>query len=652
MNKIPRVLRWILGGLVVFEIVYVVAGVFLVHSGQVDRWVNNKPEKRTITFDRAWTFIPGLAHVGGVRVVNQGRGNQLEVVVARATAFVNPLELIGKRVHILALQARGVEFRFRTRPKTREEAEERAELVPPIEGISFEPYSGPPKSEKKKKGGWTIVFTGARVRGVREVWIDALRLRGLGDVAASVTVGLGSDKRVSIRSADVRYPDVELLASGTTVARDVGLRVRGKMEPFFTKQTKGTALLELISASIELEGTSSGRVLNRYFAKTDWLEFESEPRRITAQLDVERGQIRAGGHLELEEGLLSARFAGFIAEGQATARLETVPAEEGEGADAKVDVSFSEYGMRRLVEGPPVMKGTGLQIAARSPANLAQIPPEEFEGRIELGKAEFPDLTFMNEMLPRGGGVKVKSGHGSVHGGFATGDDAVVSGSVKILTEDLVLEAGEVDNAGDVEVTVEVPDGNLRERTFAVDGTRIEFRDFAFTSTGSAEDLPDWQGRFEVTEGDLDLGDTPGLAAHLGLSFSDTRPLVAFLSRDKPMKGWKENLLLIEEITGEGVAEMAKETVTIRHFGVRGESLDIRLRGLLGPTGAFGKARAKYGILKAGFGFEGQERKLKLIGVGSWYKKDDIPGMPPLLPEFEEPARDEEDESEQEVETP
>ncbi len=85
-------------------------------------------------------------------MVNQGRGNQLEVVVDRATAFVNPLELIGKRVHILGLQARGVEFRFRKRPKTLEEDEERVALVPPIEGISLEPYSGPPKSNKKKGG--------------------------------------------------------------------------------------------------------------------------------------------------------------------------------------------------------------------------------------------------------------------------------------------------------------------------------------------------------------------------------------------------------------------------------------------------------------------------------------------------------------------
>jgi hypothetical protein len=46
--------------------------------------------------------------------------------------------------------------------------------------------------------------------------------------------------------------------------------------------------------------------------------------------------------------------------------------------------------------------------------------------------------------------------------------------------------------------------------------------------------------------GTLDLGETPSADVRLDVAFSDTRPLVAFLSRDKPLKGWKERLLAIE----------------------------------------------------------------------------------------------------------
>ena len=61
----------------------------------------------------------------------------------------------------------------------------------------------------------------------------------------------------------------------------------------------------------------------------------------------------------------------------------------------------------------------------------------------------------------------------------------------------------------------------------------------------------------------------------------------------------------------------------------------MRFRARVDSRGAFGKARARYGVLKAGIGLQGQERKLKVLRVGTWYRKEDIPGMPPLLPEFD-----------------
>jgi hypothetical protein len=53
-----------------------------------------------------------------------------------------------------------------------------------------------------------------------------------------------------------------------------------------------------------------------------------------------------------------------------------------------------------------------------------------------------------------------------------------------------------------------------------------------------------------------------------------------------------------------------------------------------------------YGILKAGIAIEGQQRHLKILRVGSWYTKNDIPGMPPLLKRYEEKVDLEQEEAE------
>ena len=639
MKRLTRALLWVLGALAAFEALYVLAAIIVVQSGQVDRWVNKHPEKLKITFDSAWTFVPGLVHLKGVRVVNQGRGNQLEAVVDGARVFVNPFALIEKAVVARSFKADGVEFRFRKRPQTPEEAAEKVELVAPIEGAPYEPYSGPPKVEKPKdpnKKGWTIEVGSATLAGIREIWIGPMRLRGGGTVDASVRVETGDGTSLDIRKAIVRYAAAELVVGGEPYSKKLKLHVDGMMEPFNTKATKGSAVLGLVTANVELSGNSTGQLLNHYFGKVEWLKFKSQPRLMAAKLDIDHGKLKPGSYFDLDKGPLGVQFAGFIAEGDAAARMDIEPAKQGAGADVHVKVDFSDYGMRRLVEGPPVMKGAGLLVHARSPADLEKIPPEDFEGQIQLGTAEFPDLTFLNQMLPAGGGLAVQSGRGSVDGGFEIVSSSECHGQVKIRTADLVLGAGGVKNDGDVEVTIEIPVGNLNELKFGMDRTRIEFQNFDFTSEGYEEKLPPWQGRFELTEGTLDLGAAKRLNGHLEIGFTDTRPLVAFLSKDKPMKGWKKNLLMIEKVTAESVAEMTPGTTTIRHFGIRGEKLDVRFRATINAQGAFGKARARYGILKAGIAIEGQERGLRIRRVGSWYQKNDIPGMPPLLKKYEE----------------
>jgi len=106
----------------VLEVVYVVGGLVLVKSGQVGRWINKNPQKLNITFDSVWPIVPGVVRVRNFRIVNQGRGDQLEGKVDLVWGAVNPVELLARRVHIVWLRCRGVEFRLRSRPKTAEEA--------------------------------------------------------------------------------------------------------------------------------------------------------------------------------------------------------------------------------------------------------------------------------------------------------------------------------------------------------------------------------------------------------------------------------------------------------------------------------------------------------------------------------------------------
>ena len=130
--------------------------------------------------------------------------------------------------------------------------------------------------------------------------------------------------------------------------------------------------------------------------------------------------------------------------------------------------------MRRLAEGDSIMHRDRLLVEAHSPADLADFPPEDFGGRISLGKAAFPDLTYLNDFLPGGAALAVQRGRGAVDGEFEPGKGAACQGKVTVTTTDLVLDTGGVETSGNATVVIDVPHGNLHDRTFGLDQTRVE----------------------------------------------------------------------------------------------------------------------------------------------------------------------------------
>jgi hypothetical protein len=164
--------------------------------------------------------------------------------------------------------------------------------LPRIEGVPWEPYPGPPPGPPKTKPGWTVVFTGARLDQVREVWIGPRHLRGPGTVDASVTVG--GDKRVSIRDVDARFEKASSSLGGQQVYSDLTFRLRGRMEPFYPKETKGLALLPLVHARVEIDGRlpSGAAALDYYLRNAPWVTFSGGEARLSARLEVAGGRLK------------------------------------------------------------------------------------------------------------------------------------------------------------------------------------------------------------------------------------------------------------------------------------------------------------------------------------------------------------------------
>lgn len=619
-----RLLIRLLAVLGVLEVVWVAGGLVLVKSGQVDRWINKHPEKTRITFDSVWPIVPGVVRVRSFRIVNQGRGDQLEGKVDVVWGAVNPLELPARRLHVVWLRCRGVEFRLRKRPRTAEEAARLPVGFPVLEGVAWEPYSGPPPAppRARKKEKLTIVFTRARLADVREVWLGVRRLSGPGTVVASVTVH--GDGRIAIPYANVRFDGARIENGAEETYSGVKLNVVGEVPPFQPKEAKGLALVSLLKVRLDVDARmpSGAGYLNAYLKNAPWIRFTGGEAGLSAHLSIADGRLAPGGFIELSSSDRQAEIAGFTVRGKAKTRLDVVEA-PGAPPDARLVVAFDAYEVRRDRDAKePLLVGRGLRITATTPAALTAIPPKEFSGRLELGEAELPRLDFLNALFPAGGRFRIRDGRGKVDGAFdVAGSGASCRGSLKVSAAGLALDTGGVGMKGAFTLGVAIPKGDLLRQAFDVDGTRLALDRFAFDARHDAATEPDWNASVSFPKAHVQLGEGFRVDASLDLRASDSRPVAAFLSKDKPLSGWKKKLVTVGEIRGEGRLSLARGRVEVHDFKVGWEGAEVRARFRTDEKGAWGKALVRYGILKAGIALEGKERHLRVAGPTAWFEK-------------------------------
>ncbi len=624
-RPIRNVLRALLVLVVVLEVVYVGAGLVLVRSGQVARWINTDPGKLRITFDSVLPIVPGVVRVRGFRILVQDRANQIDGTVGEVWAGINPLEIPAGRIHLVWVRAHGVAFRLRPRPATAQAA---AAGLPaglaPIDGVPWTPYTGPPPAPKGKKDAATIVFTRASLDDIRDVWIGDRRLRGDGAVLASVTIH--GDGRIAIPLADVRFDRARVENGKDETYSDVTLHVRGELPAFDPDDPKGVPILTDLKARIDVDARmpSGAAFLNVYFRNAEWIRFTGGESSLAIHLGLDRGKLGPGGFVELVAEDLRADFAGFTAEGKAKTRLDVAPGEKDKPGDAKVVVEFERYGLRwKQGKGDPFLLGHGLRVTATTPATLASIPPSEFAGRLELGRAELPRLDFLNEILAFGGDLRIRGGTAKVEGSFdVTKSGASCSGGMKITADRLSVETGGVAIKGAFSLGLKVPRGNLLKPALDLDGTLLSLDSFAFaTKHENGGGGADWSASVAFPSGHLELGDSFAVKGRVGLRASDSRPLVAFLSADEPLSGWKKKLLTVGEIKGGGKLSLSGQTLEVADFSVGWSKVMIRAHFKKTPRGTFGKAHVKDGILEAGIGFEGDKRKLHVFRPERWYNE-------------------------------
>lgn len=600
---------------------YLVAGNWYLRSGDLEKRLNRRPERLLVEAGSAWTLWPGVVHVRDFRIRNQTRTAQWWAAMDSGTFELRLLDLRNRELVITGLKGSGVSFRLRRRADGRKWSRPlRAELQPPIPGLTNPPVRPPekiyPRKRKARRDPWRIRLAQVDLDTVREIWIDELRFAGDARIAGGFDMTVWQRLTVDPTRLQIVSGAVSLGAgpkAQTILARASG-RIDGEIAPYVPAEHRGWRVFRFLSGRAEIEGAvPSLAFLDEYLRKTRWVRVDARDGALAVNLRMRRGRILPGSRLEARPDRLVASALDYRAEGSGRVVWEVLPREE-----SRLGLEFASFRVTRGGHRQAHVRGRDLRIdAVNGEPRLVErdlFTPKRIE--IAMPRAEVPDLSFYNAYLPGRSGLALTGGSGRMSATFrAAAPDWTGSGNLRL---DASGVAGRFEGRplrGDLSVRTLIREADFRGRRFDVSGTKID------VTRVSMPGARGWWARAHLDRAVIEPGAPVFLRAKVESTLSDPRPIFAFVApetRDRVLR-WMDDLMT-QAVGAVAEVSLGDGAVLIDDLAVAGGPAKIQGRLRFGGAPKQGILYASYGRWDVGVELDGAQRDWKILRPRQWFE--------------------------------
>ncbi|HEY2509312.1 MAG TPA: hypothetical protein VGI39_00525 [Polyangiaceae bacterium] len=608
------------GAVVAFFVLYATVANVLLTGGRLARMLSEKPETFRLRYDRASSLWFGRVHVEGLDVRVRDPKIELELHIDRADASISLFALLARHLRASPVDATGVSWRMRFRHEDRELSEDKASLLPPIDGFPARPIVDVPPlpASDAPARPVTIDLDEIRLHDVREVWIDSFRLSGALEVQGGFTIAPRDHLEVRPAHVEVREATLatgaEVIVSGTHGAADV------RIEATPLEGMGGAEVVRHLSTRSTLEGKIGGLGFLRHFLP-EGVEAAGGEGVFRGTLAVDRGIAtrESASHLELEHAQVMIDGVHEIG-ASAAVDLSTIEDDAGRAAVASValrDVSLFERPARA-----PAVTSAAMALRARVGESDFATMPRDFTYGWDAPKVEVGDLRILNGALGREAAFRVEAGSGTV---TTRGEGSLrgIAAHVKVESNAaVILEGAHVGSRVGVEAPVKV---GFEARTVDLSGATVEFGGVGVR--GNAAD-PTWTGRVKL-ESAVVHATPPSADLTFTATGRDARPLLALYGAMKDVSPATRVVLgvvpdaAVEAVTanlaGGGRVHVAPGVVAVRGLDVKGAG--SRVRGEWGKRGEVksGGFLVEAGPVSVGLAFEGAGVRAVVVGAEAWF---------------------------------
>lgn len=631
-NRVRRVVL----ALVALWVLYVAAFETAVRTGVAERLINRRPHKLAVAFASAHSWFPFWATASGIEARGQTLRLRWQAHVDRASGWLVPWYLPGRRIHLAGAEAAGLELRLlRESDKGVSSAplpspgaaplERDLSLLPAILPLA-PPPPGPPRVPR-----WTIEVVAFTATGVREIWAESYRFTTEAKANGTLTLHLPTHE-LEVAESTIEFTAGTLRVGDQTLAEQLSGSAELAVFRYPYREERGLAALAHVSGRVTFTGRASGgRFWVAALPPQEWLALDDRPAEVAGEILLASGVLQPGTRVELRQDDYEARVFDFHLTGDVRGSFE-VTSDAG-GAKAEGRAGFHDYAIRRGAAEQPDLVGTGLSVVATTrDLQLAGLATMKAAARIDLGEARVPDLSTLAPLMPPSAGIALAGGQGTAGGSFDLELPALAGrGAMAIDLVDVRVRYAELDLQGRMKLDLALASAALPSGRFDLAGSSFSLSEFK--SPQLPGDVPSgevpaadagWWARIELPEGEIELPPEPAAHGLLRVHLRDSVPFIGLFETRRNLPRWVERMLTVNDLQAESGFAYELDEFTLDEFSMRFKRATIRARTRFGPEHKTGILLVSWRRLNLGVRFDDDRRRFKLVGVRDWYAQQGL----------------------------
>ena len=569
----------------------VIANVMIL-TGAAQVLANIKPQKLTMSWESAWTLLPGRFVVSGLEFQSTTPRNQFSLVVDTGKVSVSVFGLLSRTVAITQAEAAGVEVRYAK-----------------VTGVSQ-------SSSDNAKPPWTIKLDNVSATGIRKAEIQ--NLTGVADMTFLGSGTLDTLKMSIVTKGGLMQVDRavgSMVINNQTGAKNDGAPLQIDADLSIAshrpRQFKGKEKLQFFTGTVNANGNFASIGPVSFLPDSDLNLTTTGEGDLEARLKIENGELMPGSDLTFESESLKTTFLQFEATGNGTLKASVDPERK---RPVEIQIDLDAFQIAEPGSHAPYLSGSDLNIEGEAHRLLLYSQKGDGAGalsfNIEQGRVE--DVRHYNKFIPPAAGLRFLSGSATTHGGFSI-DNGVAHGLIEIAGADVTLSARNREIEADFHLSANLSEGDWRTRVFRLNDSSLRLDNVQVSSKAKKTD-EDWWGEVEIERGRLVWQEPFEVSARMHLAMRDVEPLLQMFRDPEKKKSKIDDFLNVKNVEGRMLVQGREDEIQIDPLHIDSDGLEVISRFSLSRDTANGVLYAKFKKVSAHF--EIVDKSPRMVGFG------------------------------------